>query len=68
MLLEVRPDKGDQLQFDMHMPRAQGSNERGSGGRVRQLRLQRMCIQRLKRHPGEENHVEQYKGADCLLH
>lgn len=32
VLLEVRPDKGDKLQFYMHMPCPQGPDEGGSGG------------------------------------
>jgi len=42
LLLALHPDQGDQLQQHMHLPRAEGTVEAGSGNRVRQLWVQRL--------------------------
>lgn len=52
----MRTDQGDQLQLDVYMSRAQGTDEgRDERGAMCQLRLQRLCFQRLKR----ESEVQQ---------
>lgn len=49
LLLAMRPDKGDQLQQHLRLPRSPRTAERGSrGDSVCQLRLPRMCIERLR--------------------
>lgn len=45
LLLALHPDQGDQLQQHVHLPRAEGAAEAGSGNRVRQLRVQRLFEQ-----------------------
>ena len=45
LLLALHPDQGDQLQQHVHLPRAEGAAEAGSGNRVRQLWVQRLFEQ-----------------------
>ncbi|KFY43049.1 hypothetical protein V494_02123 [Pseudogymnoascus sp. VKM F-4513 (FW-928)] len=44
LLLEVHTDQGDELQLDVHMPRAEGESKGGPGGGVRELWVQGVCI------------------------
>jgi hypothetical protein len=45
VLPAMRPDEGDELQLDVHMPCSQGADEGGSGGGVCELWVQRMCVE-----------------------
>lgn len=48
MLSSMRPNKRDQFQFHLHLPRTQGPVEGGADHPVCQLRLSRLCEQRLE--------------------
>jgi hypothetical protein len=48
LLPSVRPDQRDQLQLDVHLPRAQGAAQGGPGNPVRELWLPRMLVERLR--------------------
>jgi hypothetical protein len=50
VLLEVRANKGNELQLDVYMPCAQGADERGTGGGVRELRVSRVRVERLREY------------------
>lgn len=50
VLLEVRANEGDELQLDVYMPCAQGADEGRTGGRVCELRVSRMCVERLRNY------------------
>ena len=66
----MRPDKRDQLQLDLHLPRAQGAAQGGPGDPVRQLRLPRMLVERLrenKRKEEDERHVRRENGGGANL-
>lgn len=47
VLSQMRADERDKLQLHMHMPRSQGGSKRGPGDPVRELRMQRVCVERL---------------------
>jgi hypothetical protein len=48
VLSEMRADEGDQLQLDVHMSGPESTDEGGSGSGMRQLWVQRMCLERLR--------------------
>jgi hypothetical protein len=48
LLLALHPNQRDQLQQHMHLSRAKGAAEAGSGDRVCQLWMQRLFEQRLE--------------------
>ena len=45
LLSSLRSDQRDQLQLDLHLPRAQGPAQGGSDHRVRQLWLQGLRVE-----------------------
>jgi len=45
MLPKVRANEGNELQLNMYMSGPQSTNEGGSGGRVCELWMQRLCIE-----------------------
>lgn len=47
LLPPMRPNQGNQLQQHMHMPRPESTDEGRQGHAVRQLWLQRLCLERL---------------------
>jgi hypothetical protein len=48
MLSQMHPRERNELQLDMHMSRAQGRSERRPGDPVRELRMQRLRLQRFR--------------------
>lgn len=62
----MRADQGDQLQLDVHMSRAQSTDEgRDKRGSVRELWLQRLCFKRLNncRTLHQDHDISHYTGV-----